>query len=277
MAKKNINPKAAAGWPPWYQQCLDNIKKIPGAVPCPQEVCTNAPNGRQIHMLCTCQPPYLNGCLNNPTPGCCAYGPSSPIFVISNNGGCYCCCGNVYSYAAIATGKNNSVSADQLKKGDMVYAPKDASLKEWSSVPLQFVSFSNTSAENAQVSISYRDAKGKEQQLIVPARQLMLLPGKKFKEAQKLVPGIDQLVNKDGKAVDIETVLAGTFTALVAYISSVAAPAADPEGHLLSIDGFIAGDYSLSLGIGQQHLTDNHEQLPNAGTTAYKERYPHLH
>lgn len=274
MAKKKSTVTAGDD-PPWYAQCLDNIKKIPGGTLCSEQHCADAK--RQNYMICNCVPPYLNGCMGpNPAPGCCSYNASSPVFVALPNGGCYCCCGSTTPATEVAVSKTDSMAIDQLKKGDIVYAPKDASLQQWTNAPLQFVSVSRASADNPQVSIKLRDAKGKEQNLVVGTRQLMLLPGGKFKEAGKLVPQIDQLVSSNGKATDIEDISAGTFTTFIAYIAFSAAPAKNPEGHLLSVNGFIVGDYALSLGIGDEHLYDNHAALPVAGTAAYHERYPHL-
>lgn len=259
--------------PSWYKQCLENIKKIPGGTLCPQEDCNNMSS--LLHRVCNCLPPYLNGCINNPVPGCCVYGPSSPIYVLNANGGCYCCCGMAPG-ASVAVTKSQRIAADQLKKGDTIYVPKDTSLRQWTSVTLEFVSLSKTSVENPQVSIQLRDGKGKESTLIVGERQLLMMPDKKFKEARKIVPGLDQLVNNDGQPMEVSKIITGVFGQFISYIASSAAPASEPEGHLLSLDGIICGDYALSLGIGPGNLADNHEQLPNIGTNEYKQRYPHL-
>lgn len=271
MAKKKSTVTAGDD-PPWYAQCLDNIKKIGGTL-CPQKDCEEMSGA--IHKICNCQSPYLNGCLNNPTPGCCSYEPSSPVWVAKPNNGCYCCCGMVPA-AEVAVSKTGSMAIDQLKKGDTIYVPKDTSLRQWTSVTLQFVSITQVSAESPQVSIHLRNDKGKESTLITGARQLLMLPGRKFKEARKLVPGIDELVNKDGKAMQVEKMITGVFGQFTSYIASSAAPANHPDGHLLSLDGIIAGDYALSLGIAPEHLADHHDQLPNNGTDAYNQRYPHL-
>lgn len=271
-SKKTVKETGSA----WPNLCLENIKKIPGAVPCTGNQCYDVQNSWQLHQVCHCLPPYQNGCQNNPAPNCCAYSPSSPIPIITNDSVCYCCCGNIGSLAAIAVAKNNSVSADQLKKDDTIYAPADTSLRAWRAVPLAFASLTNTSAGNPQAGIAYKNSKGKTASLIVAAKQLLMLPDRKFKEARKLVPGIDQLVNSEGKAVDIEQVHTGIFTPTMAYLASSAAPANDPAGHLLSLNGIIGGDYALSMGIGSEHLAAGHEQLPIAGTNDYKERYPHL-
>lgn len=274
MAKKTTK-KTAAEVPSWYQECLNNIAKIPGGTLCSEQHCADA--RQQNKMICTCQPPYMNGCTGpSPKPGCCSYSASSPVYVWLPGGGCYCCCGGAMAAMEVAVSKNSSIAADQLKKGDTVYAPKDTSLREWVSVPLQFASFNAATEDNPQVNIQLSGGKGKTQTIVAGAKQLMMLPDKKFKEARKLAPGIDQLVNNEGKAADIIAVNTGAYTAFTAYLSTTAAPAANPAGHLLSLNGFITGDYALSLGIAAEHLAEGHEQLPVAGTTAYKERYPHL-
>ncbi|SFW15402.1 hypothetical protein [Chitinophaga sancti] len=258
--------------PSWNKQCLENIKKLGGTL-CPQEQCEDM--SVPIHMICNCLPPYLNGCLNNPLPGCCSYGPSSPVWVANPKGGCYCCCGMAPG-AAVAVSKTRSIAADQLKKGDTIFVPKDTSLRQWTSVTLQFVSLSKTSTGNPQVSIQLRDEKGKESTLIVGERQLLMMPDRKFKEARKIVPGMDQLVNKDGQPMEVSKIITGVFGQFISYIASSAAPASEPEGHLVSLEGIIGGDYALSLGIAPGHLADNHDQLPNIGTDDYNQRYPHL-
>jgi hypothetical protein len=77
--------------PPWLQPCLDNIASIPGGVPCPSQTCADVAS--YTASVCGCQPPFQNGCSPAPTPGCCAYTPSSPVYVALATGGCVCCCG----------------------------------------------------------------------------------------------------------------------------------------------------------------------------------------
>jgi hypothetical protein len=239
-----------SGWDP--EACLKNIVTITGCqgdecleLVCPPEACAEALRQQQLHSVCTCQAPYLNGCANNPRPGCCAYGPYSPVAVAGGaKGFCYCCCGGN------ARGQWNAVDADEIRplaafvEGDTVYVAEDGSLQKWSQ---RSVSFKGSAPVAAGVMVRARFRRGeREVEVLAHRDQPFLLPDRTLRRAGKLVPGVDSLVEADGTPVPVLAV-EDAPDGEVHHLATSRAPAASVDGHLVLVNGVVAGDYALQL------------------------------
>ncbi|WP_343697832.1 hypothetical protein [Flavobacterium sp.] len=82
--------------------------------------------------------------------------------------------------------------------------------------------------------------------LICSFDQVFLLSNGKYAKAGQLRPGF-QLVKKDGGPADIINVSLGYFYGGIHNISTNAPMKDNPNGHLLLINGVIAGDFSVQL------------------------------
>jgi hypothetical protein len=228
--------------PPWYAQCLDNISKIPGGVPCPQDRCFHV--NSYVHAVCNCQPPYSNGCTDPPTPGCCAYSASSPIFVVSNEGSCYCCCGMMGTSTEVDVGGQDAAPVHEIAVGDVVRTALDPGLEEWALVPARFSS--GTGAGGPGVEIRFGDPHELET-VVADKDQLFLVEDGRLKRASRLVAGRDKLTRPDGSRVAILDLAALDQAGPRHRIATSDGPAADWAGHLIVVNGVVCGDYALQL------------------------------
>jgi hypothetical protein len=259
--------------PWWYQQCEDNIKKIPGAVMCSPEVCANQPTSHLIHLVCNCLPPYNNGCTEPRQPGCCLYVPTSPVPVYTLTGYCYCCCGMVEGAAmTMAVDRTTFKPVHEFAVGDKVLVATKPDLSAWEQAPVAFSSGTGPGSDSPTIQVRYGDPSQPET-LIVAARQLFLLAGGKLKQASRLVAGQDQLVRADGSATPIIDVMGGIAADTLHRIATSTEPATRLAGHLMVANGVVCGDYALQLGNLEQTAPDllvaGHADLPELGSPAY--------
>lgn len=84
---------------------------------------------------------------------------------------------------------------------------------------------------------------GEEQSLICTPDAVVLLPNGELRRSVKLNPR-DQLVDKDGNAVPIESVVLGYYLGGVHDLATDA-PTGSIDGHLLVANGVVIGDYTL--------------------------------
>ena len=111
------------------------------------------------------------------------------------------------------------------------------------------VSFSNGIESKKQTSMIYLnliDSQGSSKNITCSADQLFLLSNGKYAPASQLQPG-QELVNKEGNPINIESVKAGSFKGGIHSISTNAAFGDIPNGHLLVANDIIMGDFSFQL------------------------------
>jgi hypothetical protein len=231
--------------PPWLAPCLDNLRKIPGAVLCPQERC--AQFSSYLHAICYCQPPYQNGCPDPPTAHCCVYGPGSPIAVYNGQDICYCCCGaGPGGGMAVDVGGGDARAFDEIAIGDTVYAALDPELREWALLPARFSSGTGAAADSNGVEIEFGDDDSPET-LVASPDQLFLVQGGRLKRASRLAAGTDSLTRSDRSAAPVRGTRPARLTGPQHRIATSEGPAADWAGHLIVVNGVVCGDYALQL------------------------------
>jgi hypothetical protein len=234
--------------PPWLAGCLENLQRLgicSTPEQCKQKLCSDShcqDVATYVHKVCTCEPPYTNGCVN-PMPGCCSYGPTSPIYVMGPTN-CYCCCGQASS------GPWNAASADEHRpvaafvEGDHVYIASDGTLTKWSEGTVAFRA-STPVAEGVRVRIRI-ERGGRAEEVVAHRAQPFMLADRSLRRAGELVPGVDHLVERDGTPV----VVLGVDDAPegeVHHLATSRAPATSVDGHLVLVNDLVAGDYALQL------------------------------
>lgn len=88
---------------------------------------------------------------------------------------------------------------------------------------------------------------GSNQKIVTSVDQLMMLSTGQLIRADKLVPGQHRLMDKDGSSVELLQVSLGTFGEPLYRVASNAPYSGVPDGHLLLVNGVIAGDFILNL------------------------------
>jgi hypothetical protein len=258
--------------PPWLVKCRENIAKIPGGKMCHNQQCQEVLS--YIGAVCTCQPPYQNGCPDPPTPDCCSYGPSSPIYVFSSKGGCYCCCGYSVHNTNVAVGKGGARPIEEIEVGDTVHAALDPQLKNWGLLPARFSS--GTGAGSDGIEVGFGDA-GVLETLVASPDQLFLVKGGRLKRASRLVAGKDSLTRGDGSVAPVRKLKAVKSTGPQHRIATSDGPATDWAGHLIVVNGVVCGDYALQVAdldsARPEMMANGHAGLPTFGTAAYAKRH----
>jgi hypothetical protein len=264
--------------PWWLQPCKDNIAKIPGAVMCSQDHCTDAQN--YSHMICNCQAPYSNGCPDPPTPTCCSYTATSPVFV-AGTPPCYCCCGCLANDTLVAVDSSERKAIQEFVVGDMVYVAMDPELQTWNQIPVQFSAGTGPESVTDMIQIRFGGLGDEVLESIIATRtQLFMVEGNKLKRASRLVPQHDRLMRSDGSLVDVVDLTTGRFKGGVHAIATSVLQATQWAGHLMVYNGIVGGDYALQVTdlelANPDLLVEGHADLPEFGTRAYAERYSHL-
>lgn len=262
--------------PWWLPGCKDNIAKLPNAVLCSEQHCTDAQN--YSHAICNCESPYSNGCPNPPTSGCCSYTATSPIYV-SGPTPCYCCCGCLSSETQVNIGGTDTKAIKEFVVGDPVYVAMDASLSEWQQMPVLFSAGTGTDSVSDMIQIRF-GAVGSSETVVATRSQLFMVQGGRLKRASTLVPMMDSLVRPDGTQAPVLDLTAGKFTGGVHAIATSVLVTTNIAGHLMIFNGVVGGDYSLQLTdlekANPDLLVEGHAGLPEFGTKAYATKYAHL-
>ena len=263
------------GWTP-TQQCLDNIKAIgPGARVCndPKTHCEDVQD--ITHKMCQCQPPWQGNCHGDPPqpPGCCTFTGNSPMPSYDNLGLCFCCCSCfTYGTPVAVDDKGAQIefkAIEQFVRGDLVLAAgEDLS---WKQAVVEFSDGTGSESMGTPVVLITYDLGGEEHTLFATNSQPFLIPGSNLIGADKLKPG-DLLVTADNQTTTVTQVVLGTFTRPVHHISTSLEPATSLKGHLLNVNGVVAGDFSLQMsGIAGVQLAEfaNNDELPSLGSREY--------
>ncbi|HEX8104897.1 MAG TPA: hypothetical protein VF533_19915 [Solirubrobacteraceae bacterium] len=268
--------------PWWYQGCLDNIAKILPAgtnVMCPKEHCDSTTIKNYAETYCTCQPPYCGDCCPGDAnyPGCCKFTQTSPLPVADDN--CFCCCSCMANNTPIAYSATQYRAIEDYEVGDRVYVAGDVSLSSWSE---QIVRFSAGAAggTNTMIKVAFGDANSSDY-LLVSRGQPFLMPDRKLKTVETLVPGKDSLVSFDGTERPVLSLEAGQFNYGLHHIATSLGAATSPADHLLLAKGIVCGDWALQVALmttppDELGFVEGQRELPELGTRAYGEAYSDL-
>lgn len=264
--------------PWWLPPCRDAIQQM-GAKMCDEVHCTEAE--QQNHDICYCNPPYLDGCkkLGHPSPDCCSYDATSPVFVSGPNP-CYCCCGCFASDTMVATSRQAAKAIREFAIGDEVWVAMDADLKTWDTAPVAFSSGTGETPHlNTLIRVRFGD-KHKPGSVYANRDQLFLMDDHKLKRCARLVPGKDSLLRPDGTTLPVLDLTAGKYNKGVHHIATTATPSRELAGHLIVANGLVAGDYALQLKdldrAAPELMVEGHAQMPELGTPEYAAAHPHL-
>ncbi|UZT98059.1 Hint domain-containing protein [Chryseobacterium fluminis] len=270
----------------------------PFALICPDRHCQDYGDfSPQAHALCNCKD--VNG---NPIPDCVPKNvlypyPSGVCLNIDNTSDystkrgractkqgdsyyaltCFCCC-SCYANGtkiAIPTGFK---TIEYFQTGDEVLTASLAtgSLK-WNTGKVAYSM--GTGPDGHQSAMVYMHFGEDDRQIIVTPDQLFLMSTGKLKRSDRLVPGVDELVNEWGEAVPIHEISIGEYIGGVHHISTAAAFDGVIDGHLLLSEGVVSGDFTLqanSVHLIDMGVMEDHRELPKIGSEDYENKYSQL-
>lgn len=184
---------------------------------------------------------------------------------------CYCCC-SCFAYDTKVAVPGGTEPIQFIPVGAKVLtatvgagggAPKLA----WSPTEVTFSAGVAGGDNPFMVYIAHDDSD-----LICTPDQVFMLADGKLTTAAKLVPG-DQLVDQDGKPVQIHTVSIGDFKGGVHHIGTTGKFSGDINGHLILAGGVVSGDYLLQVsfdGVDDALKADDHDDRPEIGSDDYQ-------
>lgn len=273
----------------------------PFVIICPGRHCIEGVNQTPAaHRLCQCKD--ING---NPIPGCTPsdllypfkgsicfnveteqYSQLQPrqCFNQGNNWyylSCYCCCSCFAYDTKIGIPGGGFKVIQNFSVGDKVLTAnvefESSGIKlEWLSAKVSFSQ--GTGPDTHQPAMVYIH-HGNARSIIVTPDHVFLLSSGKLKRANRLVPGIDQLVSADGEPVPIHEVSIGEHEGGVHHIATNKEFTGDISGHLLLSEGIVSGDFNLQIradALKERYFVANHDELPKIGTPEYQEVNPGL-
>ena len=192
---------------------------------------------------------------------------------------CYCCCSCFAWFTKILMSDDAVKFVQLIELTDSVMAgsiDNTGGLNvTWQPSKVSFSDGTSPGAPSQMIAIQY----GTEGEIIATNDQLFLLPDGKLKAASRLTPD-DQLVGQDGNPVNIEKIRLVNYTGGIHHIGLGEVPP-DPivpiNGHLLSSEGLITGDFWLQVtyaGTDENHevLAANHASLPMIGSREYTQQ-----
>lgn len=270
----------------------------PFALICPDRHCQDYGDfSPQAHSLCNCKDvngnpikdcipknvlyPYASGvCLNINNPSdystkrgraCTTQGDS--YYPLT----CFCCCSCYANGTKIAVPRGFK-AIEYFQSGDEVLtASMEVGKPKWNTGKVSYSM--GTGPDGHQSAMVYIHFGNDDRQIIVTPDQLFLMSTGKLKRSDRLVPGVDQLVNEWGEAVPIHEISIGEYIGGVHHISTLAVFDGAIDGHLLLSEGVISGDFTLQANSGQlidMGLMEDHKQLPKIGSKEYEKRYTQL-
>lgn len=132
---------------------------------------------------------------------------------------------------------------------DLIWVAETPELRSWVPTPVLFSSGTGFGGKNQLIKVSFGDRKADPQYILVSLAQPFLMHNKTLKQAQKLIPGKDQLVMEDGTLCSIISVEVGIFDKGVHHVATSRSPAENLNFHLMLANGVVIGDYATMLNI----------------------------
>ncbi|MGH8531324.1 MAG: hypothetical protein ACREV1_01010, partial [Gammaproteobacteria bacterium] len=191
---------------------------------------------------------------------------------------CYCCCSCFAWYTKIKIPEDQVRFVQLIEVADKVMAASIGASGNKLAVTWQAaeVSFSDGTSPGASAQEMILIHYGADGEIIATSDQLFLLPSGKLKAANRLTP-LDQLVDEAGNAINIESIRVVKYTGGIHHIGLGAVPPGPDvpiNGHLLSAEGLICGDFWLqvtyaSSDVDTPVLAKGHNELPMIGSYDY--------
>lgn len=158
---------------------------------------------------------------------------------------------NDFAYSARISTPNGEKDIQSFQIGDSIlaFSAKIESGTVKLTASQAKVSFSNGIESGNQTRMIYlnlTDYHGLSKNISCSADQLFLLSNGKYAPASELQTG-QELVNKEGNPIKIESVRAGSSRGGIHSISTNAAFGDIPNGHLVVANDIIMGDFSFQL------------------------------
>ncbi len=169
-------------------------------------------------------------------------------------------------YDILSDAQNNYIGSDGVVNLQVVMKSDRDVLADLLSVP---VVVAQRIYETLRIDSNY---------LLVNGTQPFLMKDKTLKQAQKLVPGIDELVRADGSTTPIISIELGLFNKGVHHIATSKTPADSLDGHLIIANGIVVGDYATQISLNSKSgaINDVHENALVFGTNKYNALHSHL-
>jgi hypothetical protein len=169
-------------------------------------------------------------------------------------------------YSILSTAPNNFIGEDGLVNLAMVQQANELVLSELLAVSTQVASW------------IFAILKLDPNYLMVSRVQPLLMRDGTLKQAEKLVPGKDALVCKDGSATPLISIEISLLEKGVHYIATSLEQATSLDGHLLLSNGIVIGDYAtlIAMNTPGNPLEDLYKNDPALGTVKYGVENPRL-
>jgi len=176
---------------PYYSECKKQSEKQNTPL-CPSDHCNDENIKNYTHAICSCTGDYAKFIYN----GKCLFGPGSPIPVVGQN--CNCCCSCFANGTPVAYADEEYKAIEDFKVGEFVYVADGADLKNWSQKEVKFSAGSGgPGSHNLMLMVVFENHDGEHDFLLCTRNQPFLMSDRRLKRANKLVPGVDQLLRQD--------------------------------------------------------------------------------
>lgn len=183
---------------------------------------------------------------------------------------CYCCCACFAKETLVAIPAGYAeIYTIPVGAEVLTASVKGGGKPEWSNSIVKLSMGTGEGPQPMMIYIGFGTDQAKD--LICTQDQPFLLFNGKYTTAGRLMPG-DQLVDKEGNAVDVVFVSMGTYNGAVHHIAAGKVWDNNPDGHLILTGGVIAGDFEFQLNfdtLSDKNKADNYDKLPRIGTVEY--------
>ncbi len=195
---------------------------------------------------------------------------------------CYCCCLGGYAAMTVAAPSGQQSMSDIAVGSSILVAHNSADGLAWHPAQVAFSVTAPPTPRGTTPPIMIRIDFGNGQTLVASPAQLFLLPSGKLKRADQLVPGTDALVDRANQPLPIHRLSSGLYGGATQHVATTASSPADwdgsLDGHLIELNGVVAGDYLLDLLADSPKLAPHLDapDAPKLGSPSYQAAAPHL-
>jgi len=244
-----------------FEECKQKLEEHPETQPlCPPDLCLEQMREGHWHEFCLDKSPYTPiqtiGCFNAATAQwvwgpirqikqlCMEKAKQDPNWELEQ---CFCCCVGPPGWAAIGLPEDTKRPIGEIGVGDTMLAGKiEGGRVEWEPATVGFSQGTESEDQTEMVRVAYGDGAG----LTVPPDQPLMLADGKLTTAGDLAPG-QELMGVDGDPVPVGDVKRGSYEGSVHHIATDPDWNGSLDGHLIQVNGVVAGDFTLQLHFAQ--------------------------